>query len=122
MIDAASPKLQEQRDEVDRVLQEIGAADVRQLLVFNKLDQLDPLPRQLQDWLPQTSGGAVQRVFVSALRGTGLDALRALIAQAAAATGLNPPGQSPSVEELEPQHSTDLEISPDDTPLPSVTP
>ena len=122
VIDAASPKLQEQRDEVDRVLQEIGAADVRQLLVFNKLDQLDPLPRQLQDWLPQTSGGAVQRVFVSALRGTGLDALRALIAQAAAATGLHPPGQSPSVEELEPQHSTDLEISPDDTPLPSVTP
>ena len=122
VIDASSPKLQEQRDEVDRVLQEIGAADVRQLLVFNKLDQLDPLPRQLQDWLPQTSGGAVQRVFVSALRGTGLDALRALIAQAAAATGLNPPGQSPSVEELEPQHSTDLEISPDDTPLPSVTP
>ena len=122
VIDAASPKLQEQRDEVDRVLQEIGAADVRQLLVFNKLDQLDPLPRELQDWLPQTSGGAVQRVFVSALRGTGLDALRALIAQAAVATGLNPPGQSPSVDGPEPQHSTDLEFSPDDTPLPSVTP
>ena len=122
VIDASSPKLQEQRDEVDRVLQEIGAADVRQLLVFNKLDQLDPLPRELQDWLPQTSGGAVQRVFVSALRGTGLDALRALIAQAAVATGLNPPGQSPSVDGPEPQHSTDLEFSPDDTPLPSVTP
>jgi len=34
-------------------------------------------------------------VFVSALRGTGLEALRTLIAQIAAAGGLNPPGQTP---------------------------
>ena len=122
VIDASSPKLQEQRDEVDRVLQEIGAAEVRQVLVFNKLDQVDPLPRELQDWLPQASGGAVQRVFVSALRGTGLDALRSLIAQAAASGSLNPPGQSPSVEGPQPQDATDLEFPPDDTQLPSVTP
>ena len=122
VIDASSPKLQEQRDEVDRVLQEIGAAEVRQVLVFNKLDQVDPLPRELQDWLPQTSGGAVQRVFVSALRGTGLEALRSVIAHAAASGSLNPPGQSPSVEGSRPQDATDSEFSPDDTQLPSATP
>ena len=95
VIDAASPVLQEQRDEVDRVLHDIGATDVRQILVFNKLDQMDPPPRDLQDWVEGQAGSAVPRVFVSALRGTGLDALRSLIAQAAAGEGLNPPGQSP---------------------------
>jgi GTP-binding protein HflX len=96
VIDAASPVLQEQRDEVERVLQEIGASDVPQLLVFNKLDQVDPQPRDLHDWAERVGGGAVPRVFVSALQGTGLDVLRALIAQAASPNGLNPPGQAPS--------------------------
>ena len=95
VIDASSPVLQEQRDEVERVLAEIGAADVQQILVFNKLDQVEPAPRALQDWAERAGGGAVPRVFVSALRGIGLDTLRALIAQAASPTGLNPPGQSP---------------------------
>jgi GTP-binding protein HflX len=96
VIDASSPLLQEQRDEVERVLQEIGAAEVPQILVFNKLDQMEPQPRELQDWVERSGGGAVPRVFVSALRGTGLDRLRALIAQAASPEGLHPPGQSPS--------------------------
>ena len=96
VIDAASPVLQAQRDEVERVLQEIGAGDVPQILVFNKLDCMDPLPREMQDWVESAGGGAVPRVFVSALRGTGLDTLRALISKAASPGGLNPPGQSPS--------------------------
>ena len=94
VIDAASPVLQEQRNEVDRVLQEIGASNVPQILVFNKLDQVDPQPRELQDWV-EGETCALPRVFVSALRGTGLDTLRSMIAQAAAGQGLNPPGQSP---------------------------
>ena len=64
--------------------------------MFNKLDQMDPLPRDLQDWVERPGAAAVPRVFVSALRGTGLDTLRALIAQIAAAGGLNPPGQTPT--------------------------
>ena len=97
VIDAASPVLQEQRDEVERVLQEIGAGDVPQILVYNKLDRVDPLPRELQDWVERAGGGAVPRVFVSALRGTGLDSLRSMIAAAASEAGLNPPGESPSL-------------------------
>ena len=96
VIDGASPVLQAQRDEVERVLHEIGAAGVPQILVFNKLDQMDPPPRELQDWAQAHDGAAVPRVFVSAMRGTGLDALRSLIAQAAAGQGLNPPGQTPT--------------------------
>ena len=100
VIDASSPVLQAQRDEVDRVLHEIGAGELPQVLVFNKLDQVDPLPRDLQDWVEGPAGAAVPRIFVSALRGTGLDALRALIAQAAQGKGLNPPGQAPDAGQL----------------------
>ena len=95
VIDAASPVLQAQRDEVERVLQEIGAGDVPQILVYNKLDQMDPPPREWQDWLERAGGGAVPRVFVSALKGSGLDSLRSMIAAAASAVGLIPPGESP---------------------------
>ena len=99
VVDAASPVLQDQRDEVERVLAEIGAADVPQIVVYNKLDQMVAPPRQLQDWIARPGHPAVvPRVFVSALQGTGLDVLRAMIAQAATARGLNPPGQSPSLE------------------------
>ncbi len=95
VIDAASPVLQEQRDEVERVLHEIGAVSVPQILVFNKLDRLDAAPRELQDWVEGLGGAAVPRVFVSALQGDGLDLLRVLIAGAATAHGLNPRGQAP---------------------------
>jgi GTPase len=120
VIDAASPVLQEQRDEVERVLQEIGAGDVPQILVFNKLDRMEALPRDLQDWVERAGGGAVPRVFVSALRGTGLDHLRALIAAAASETGLNPPGESPSLALAEAHEPPVAEQATPDAPLPSA--
>ena len=44
----------EQMEEVERVLAEIGAQHIPQILVYNKLDLLEPSqrPRELQDWLP----------------------------------------------------------------------
>jgi GTP-binding protein HflX len=121
VIDAASPVLQEQRDEVERVLQEIGAGDVPQILVYNKLDRVDPLPRELQDWVERVGGGAVPRVFVSALRGTGLDSLRALIAAAASEAGLNPPGESPPSALSEADLAPFADQTAPDAPLPSAT-
>ena len=86
VIDASSPVLQEQKDEVDRVLAEIGASEVPQILVCNKLDRLEMFarPRNLVDELEMPGGRTVTRVFVSALEGIGLDALRDAIAAAAA--------------------------------------
>lgn len=102
VVDASSPVLQEQRDEVERVLREIGAAEVPQILVFNKVDQMEAVPRELQDWVERgDGGGVVPRVFVSALKGTGLDLLRGLVAQLAAGQGLNPPGRAPTAEASE---------------------
>ncbi|TDM06369.1 MAG: GTPase HflX [Ideonella sp. MAG2] len=86
VMDASSPHLQEQCEEVDRVLAEIGADDIPQLWVCNKVDQLDESqrPRQWVDDIDRGAAGRVQRVFVSALTGEGLDVLRQHIAAAVA--------------------------------------
>jgi GTP-binding protein HflX len=90
VVDAASPVLLEQRLEVERVLAEIGADQVPQILVYNKLDLVDPAPRALVDVIERSSGIAVPRVFVSAVNGVGLDALRDAIADAALALRSRP--------------------------------
>jgi len=92
VVDAASPQLQAQRDEVERVLAEIGAQDLPQILVYNKLDALHPQPRAMHDWIERRSGVLAPRVFVSATVGTGLERLREMIAAVAAGQPLQPPG------------------------------
>ena len=56
--------------EVQRVLAEIGAADVPQILVYNKLDRMEETerPRVLADMAELPGGARVPRVFVSALQ------------------------------------------------------
>jgi len=87
VIDAASPQRTEQAAEVERVLGEIGAEGVPQILVYNKCDLLvaSQQPRATSDWLEVRPGSQRRRVFVSARTGQGLDALRAAIAEAALA-------------------------------------
>ena len=81
VVDAASPNLNEQIAEVQRVLREIGAADVPQLLVFNKLDVLDAArrPLQLEDSF-DLAGVQTPRIFLSAKNSEGLQALRMQLA------------------------------------------
>lgn len=89
--DASSEHQQAQCDEVQRVLAEIGAADIPQIWVCNKCDLLDEsrLPRSHSDWLLADGGRKTRRVFVSATDGSGLDVLREAIADAAMES-LNP--------------------------------
>jgi GTP-binding protein HflX len=70
------------------VLRDIGAGDIPQVLVYNKLDNLDDSkqPRELIDVLELEPGVRVPRVFVSALEGRGLPELRRILASAAAGT------------------------------------
>jgi GTPase len=88
VVDCASPVLAEQRAEVQRVLAEIGASDIPQVLVFNKLDQLDETqrPRELRDLLEAGIGLRVPRVFISARTGEGMSALRSILSEAVAGT------------------------------------
>ena len=85
VVDAASPVLEEQLAEVLKVLQDIGAGDVTQVLVFNKVDLLPPhqRPRHERDVFELPTHRVCPRVFVSALDGSGLQALRDLIAEIA---------------------------------------
>jgi GTP-binding protein HflX len=84
VVDAANPLLVEQMAEVQRVLAEIGAAGVQQVLVYNKFDKLEDTqrPRRWVDTLELDGGTRVPRVFVSAIGGQGLDELRQIIARA----------------------------------------
>ena len=86
LVDAANPNFPEQIAEVQRVLGEIGAAHVPQILVFNKTDALENerKPAHLQD-VYELDGVQVPRIFVSARAGDGLQALRDALTQAAVA-------------------------------------
>ena len=88
VVDAASPVLAEQMAEVQRVLAEIGASAIPQVLVFNKFDKLEATqrPRTLTDTLELDGGARVPRVFTSALEGQGLAELRQVIAEVVAGT------------------------------------
>ncbi|RZI80806.1 MAG: GTPase HflX [Rubrivivax sp.] len=100
VVDAASPVLMEQLTEVIRVLGDIGAADIPQVLVFNKCDCLPEhqQPRHRLDVFELPSGKRCLRVLVSALRGEGLDVLREVIAEAAANGLGDDPGAFPGLQ------------------------
>ena len=81
VVDAANPNHLEQIAEVQRVLHEIGASDVPQVLVFNKVDALGPSqqPRNGSDVF-ELEGTAVPRLFVSGRTSAGIAQLRRQLA------------------------------------------
>jgi GTPase len=92
VVDAANPEQADQMQEVMRVLGEIGAAQVPQVLVFNKLDALADVdkPGNLRGsfMLPGAALGddpkpPLPRVHVSAQTGEGIEVLRGLLAELA---------------------------------------
>jgi GTP-binding protein HflX len=93
VVDGASPELAQQIIEVERVLGEIGAADVAQIVVFNKLDLLADTarPRGLVDRVELAGGRRMPRVFASARTGEGLKTLRARIAESILCGSSAPP-------------------------------
>ena len=81
VVDASNPGFPEQMAQVQSVLREIGAAEIPQILVFNKTDLLLPeqRPALLNDHY-DLDGQLFQRLFVSAQSGEGLDVLRQALA------------------------------------------
>ena len=76
VVDASAPERDEQIAQVDQVLAEIGAADVPRILVHNKIDRCNRTPEVALDRY-----GRIDRVWVSAVSGEGLELLRAAIDQ-----------------------------------------
>ena len=78
VVDSASPVREQQALEVDKVLAEIEAGDLPQILVWNKIDV-----SALQPGVERDEYGRIARVFMSARSGAGLADLRGAIAEAA---------------------------------------
>ncbi len=78
VVDSASPARDDQIAEVDKVLGEIGADEVPQLIVLNKLD-LTGLPAAVE----RDEYDRIRRVRVSAKSGDGLSLLRDALAEIA---------------------------------------
>ena len=77
VVDFSNPNRDDQISEVNKVLAEIDAGDIPQLLVFNKIDLTDiPAGVQRDDY------GKIDRIFLSAVSGSGLDELRLVLCEA----------------------------------------
>jgi GTP-binding protein HflX len=84
VVDASNPDYPQQIAQVQAVLKEIGADDIAQLLVFNKMDAMAPesLPIRLSDSY-EMEGVQTPRVFVSAKTLSGMPRLREMLAERA---------------------------------------
>lgn len=80
VVDANNAMRDDQIAEVNKVLAEIGAADIPQVLVFNKIDLQDVPPSVQRD-----EYGRIARVFLSAKSGAGLEGLQLALVETMAA-------------------------------------
>jgi GTP-binding protein HflX len=85
VVDASSPARLDQIEQVERVLREIGADRVPQLLVWNKIDApREPGAAPLEARVERDEHANISRVYVSARTRAGLDLLRGALAECAA--------------------------------------
>ena len=76
VIDASDPRRETHRAQVDEVLAEIGAQDIPQVLVYNKIDRLGTMARLERDEERRPAA-----VWCSAARADGLDLLQQAVAE-----------------------------------------
>jgi GTP-binding protein HflX len=76
VVDVSDPRREEHIHEVNRVLAEIGAAELPQVLVFNKIDRIETPPRVDRD-----ESGRVTHVWLSAAKAQGLELLTQAVAE-----------------------------------------
>ncbi len=77
VIDINNPHYRQHMDNVQEVLMEIDAQDVPQLLVYNKIDQLQDSEARIE----RDEDGMPCKVWLSAVTGAGLDLLKQAIAE-----------------------------------------
>lgn len=75
VIDCHDERMQDNIDQVNIVLNEIGAGDVRQLLVFNKIDLMD----EVEPHVVRDDQGVPRAVWLSAKTGEGCELLCEII-------------------------------------------
>ncbi len=77
VVDASDPERNQRIQQVREVLRGIGAGEIPELLVFNKIDRIEAPPR-----LEPASEGQSAQAWVSAVSGAGVAELRAALARA----------------------------------------
>lgn len=81
VVDITHPEYEQQMDDVNKVLQEIHADNIPQLIIYNKVDKL---PASLRpQGVVRAADGRAQAVYISVQDGRGLDELRALLVELA---------------------------------------
>jgi GTP-binding protein HflX len=86
VVDGSSPHKDSQIEAVDKVLHEIGAQDIPRILVMNKIDATSLAPKMARD-----ECGNIAQIWLSALRGAGLPALRQALSERCARVETSPP-------------------------------
>ena len=76
IVDIASTNRDEQIKEVDKVLAEIGAAHVHQVLVLNQIDRIG-----MESGLVRDEYGRISKVRISAKSGEGMELLRQVLVE-----------------------------------------
>ena len=76
VVDASDGRRDEHIAEVDAVLEEIGAQEIPQIIVYNKIDRLELEPR-----IDRDAEGRAQAVWISAQKRLGLDLLASAVAE-----------------------------------------
>jgi GTP-binding protein HflX len=74
VVDAADPEREQRIAQVDELVAGIGAGDIPQLRVYNKIDRLGRVPELMRD-----AAGQPSAVWLSAATGSGVDSLRAAL-------------------------------------------
>ncbi|GAB6070460.1 GTPase HflX [Thiomicrorhabdus hydrogeniphila] len=77
LVDASDIHREEKMTDVYEVIREVGADDVPQLVVFNKIDLLEPT---VEPHIDYDENGVASRVWVSAQKGLGVELLMEAVA------------------------------------------
>ena len=76
VVDASDARRDDHIAEVDKVLEEIGAREIPQIIVYNKIDRLELEPR-----IDRDEEGRAQAVWISAEKRLGLDLLASAVSE-----------------------------------------
>lgn len=77
VVDANDPERQWRVEQVNKVLTDIGAADVPQFILYNKIDCLEDCPARCE----RDNAGHITRIWLSAKNGAGIELLYEALAE-----------------------------------------
>lgn len=77
IVDASDTERQWRVEQVKQVLTDIGAAEVQQIIIYNKIDCLDDCPARIE----RDVNGQVTKIWLSAVSGAGINLLINVLAE-----------------------------------------